>query len=154
MPKQIKLTQGKFAIVDNEDFEFLNKWKWYAQQGGNTFYAARKSKSINGKQKVIRMHRAIIKPNIGLEVDHVNRNGLDNRKINIRECTRSQNSLNARIRTDNTSGCKGVCFDKRSGKYAAQIKINGKRKHVGLFSTVEEAAKAFIEFEINNSIVR
>jgi len=82
--RRIPLTQGKYAIVDPENYERLNKYKWYASKGGSTFYAVRSAwDSINKKKRTIKMHREIINPPYPLVVDHINRNGLDNRKANL-----------------------------------------------------------------------
>ena len=87
--KLIPLTQGKFAIVDAEDYDRLSQYKWQAEKHKTTFYAKRKS-----KYKSIKMHREILKPSNGMICDHKNHNGLDNRRCNIRLCTHAQNQHN------------------------------------------------------------
>lgn len=138
--KEIKLTQGKVALVDNEDFEWLNQWRWYYQHRG---YAQR----TVGNNKVI-MHRAILNPPLDMEVDHINHNQLDNRRINLRIVSPSQNSQNRRIGIKNTSGYKGVCSFKQGNKWRASITIKAKVKHLGLFNSKEEAALAYNEAAI------
>ena len=145
MVKEIQLTQGKVALVDDEDFEELNKYKWCAHKPGtaSTYYAMRAiSVIINGKrkQKMIDMHRQILGFPKGM-IDHINRNGLDNRKKNLRICTRSTNRLNSKIRKDNKSGFRGVCWYKQTKKWVAHIAQP--RITIGYFDDVIEAAKAY-----------
>ena len=104
--KKIELTQGKFALVDDEDFEWLNQWKWYANHLGYTWYVVR-SVRYDNEVKAILMHRSILNAKIGEEIDHINHNGLDNRKKNLRICTRSQNNMN-RNKLRGTYKYKGV----------------------------------------------
>ena len=125
--REIKLTQGKVALVDNEDFEWLNQWRWYFDNG----YAARRSKKIL-------MHRVIMQAKKGQLVDHIDHNTLDNRKQNLRIATRSQNNMNAYIRKDSKSKFKGVSLH-TNGKWQATIR----NQYLGLFVTKEEAALAY-----------
>jgi hypothetical protein len=143
--KQIPLTQEKFALVDDEDYEFLMQWKWYFSQG----YAARGASYVdcNGKSKtkILKMHRVLLNPELHVHVDHINGNALDNQKVNLRLCTHGENMKNSKIRKTNTSGFKGVYLDKRVNRFVAQISINGKRTHIGSFKTAIEAAIAYNE---------
>ncbi|KKM14674.1 hypothetical protein LCGC14_1703720, partial [marine sediment metagenome] len=100
--KRIPLTQGKFAIVDDDIFDYLSQWKWYAQKDRNTFYALR-NVVVKGKAKTIRMHRQILNSKKGQQTDHLNGNGLDNRRCNLRICTRSQQAMNTKKRRNCTS---------------------------------------------------
>ena len=145
MSKQIPLTQGKFAIVDDADFEWVNQWKWYAKKAYNTWYAVRNSQMVNGKRTGIRMHRVILGLNKGdsSEVDHKNHNGLDNRKDNIRICTHSQNQRNKICRIRKSSLYKGVHWSKTANKWCAQIRLNGIRTHLGLFDLEMHAVNAY-----------
>jgi hypothetical protein len=143
-PMEIPLTQGKVALVDKEDYEELMKYKWQADKIGNTFYAIRRTKrDTNGKQKKIYMHRVVMP--YGKEIDHVNGNGIDNTKINLRACTHAENLTNSGIRTNNKSGFKGVSFCKRDERWVARITISGKYKFIGRFDTPLEAYKAYCE---------
>jgi len=101
--KLIPLTQGKFAIVDAEDYDWLNKHKWCACKVKQTYYAKRK-----GKGKLVCMHRQITSAPPHLLVDHINRNGLDNRKKNLRLCTRAENSRNRRSLRNKSSRYKAI----------------------------------------------
>ena len=142
MSKKIPLTQGKFATVDDEDYDFINQWKWNAARIGSTWYAERRLSVLHGG-KIIRMHRLIINAADGQTVDHINRDGLDNRKINLRACSHAENQRNSKIPVTNTSGFKGVHFDR--GKWRAQISVNNRIKYIGRFDTAIEAARAYDE---------
>jgi hypothetical protein len=142
--RRIPLTQGKYAIVDPEDFERLNKHKWYASKWGNTFYAVRCAGPRN-KTKYIRMHREIMRPPDHLVIDHINHKGLDNRKANLRNATRAQNNYNrvAIKRKGATSKYKGVAWKKEKKKWRAHIYFNGEGIFLGYFKDEIQAAKAY-----------
>ena len=141
--KCIPLTQGKSAIVDDEDFDRLNSFKWYAVKDRGNWYAVRNAR-MNGKYKLVRMHRCILglKFGDGKQVDHKNHNGLDNRRSNLRLCTNGQNQYNQLSRCG-TSSFKGVCWRKDTKKWEAQIQVNDKVIHLGLFISEIEAACAY-----------
>jgi len=130
----IPLTQGKFAIVDAADYEWLSKYNWLAMTSDNTTYAFRKE---NGKH--ILMHREIMKPRKGQVVDHINHNGADNRRSNMRNCSTRQNTFNARARSG-TSQYRGV--SRHGSKWTADIGYLWVRVHIGLFVEEIEAARA------------
>ena len=143
--KEIPLTQGKVAIVDEEDFEWLKQYKWCAIKGGNTFYAVRNGPRVNGRQRFIQMHREIL----GLKpgdpgVDHRDGDGLNNRKENLRVAGFAQNAMNSRSRRG-TSRFKGVTWHKVNRKWIAQIMYGGKHQYLGSFDSEEEAARAYDE---------
>lgn len=137
--KRIKLTRGKRALVDDEDFEFLSKWKWCTSGG----YASKSVRLSNGSKSNIRMHRLIMLPRRGEEVDHVDRDRLDNRRSKLRVCTSSENKCNAPARISNTSGFKGVGWHIASLKWRAVIQVEGEHRHIGLFKSKEDAARAY-----------
>ena len=147
--KLIALTQGQNAIVDAEDYEFVNQWNWcaYWNRTSRCFYAKR----LHSTGKTIYMQSAIIAAVLPNIVDHINHNGLDNRRQNLRACTRSQNNLNRRMRRDNTSGYRGVGWNKKGAKWAAYGARNGKSVHLGFFGDIIEAAKAYDAFAKNHS---
>lgn len=158
--KMISLTKGLFAIVDNEDFEHLTRWKWRAQRaraGSNKFYAVRGGPTVNGKRTVIWMHNEIMQSRARL--DHIDRNGLNNQRANLRRATHQQNCLNMFSEAANRSGFKGVSWKATHGQWCAQIRANGKVRHIGLFDQKEAAAAAydlaakahFGEFALTNS---
>lgn len=140
--KLILLTQGKVAIVDDEDYDKISKHKWYAGKMGNTYYAVRKSPRKHGKQRTLYMHNEILDIPLGFETDHKNHCGLDNRKVNLRPCTRSENQHN-RKRQNGTSQYKGVHWDKDTKKWQSQIGLNGKTIHLGQFCLETVAAKTY-----------
>ena len=141
--KRIKLTQGKFALVSDEDYEYLNQWKWFAHKGYTTFYAIRHSLTINKKRTLIYMHR-VIAERMGIKnPDHIDRNGLNNQRNNLREATKSQQRANQNLRSNNTSGYKGVCWHKKAKKWVAQIRVNKKYIYLGLFTNIKDAARAY-----------
>lgn len=146
--KLIPLTQGKFAIVDDEDFEKVSKYKWCAQYKKNTdsFYAVRgTSKTENGirKQKTISMQRFIMDEPKGMVIDHINHATLDNRKENLRVCTIAENSRNRRVSKRNTSGFTGVSWHKQERKWHARIVFNMKTISLGLYENVKDANEAY-----------
>ncbi len=133
--KKIELTQGKFALVDDEDFEYLNQWKWCV----NHDYAVRNGIKNNARQSKIFMHRVLMNTPKGLFTDHVNHNKLDNRKFNLRIVTKQQNQWNMRKHKDSLSPFKGVSFIKKNNKWNASIR----GKHIGEYDTAELAASAY-----------
>ncbi len=142
----IKLTQNKYAKVSPEDFEELNKYKWYAVNAGHTFYAVRLGYNENGKRTTIKMHRQIMRPDKDKVVDHINHDGLDNRKENLQNVTPKENSWNRRKeKTGGSSKYTGVRWCEYHKKWRATIRHNGKKEHLGYFDSEIEAAKAYDE---------
>ena len=138
--KLIPLTQGKFAIVDAEDYDRFNKYKWHASKNHRIFYAKTQRPS-----RLLPMHRIILNAPPHLVVDHINHNGLDNRKANLRLCTRAQNNRNARprIQRNKRSKYKGVSFDKNRNLFKALIQHNKKVHYLGSFKNETDTAKAY-----------
>lgn len=137
--RKIMLSQGKYAIVDDIFFDWVNQWKWYF----NGRYAVRTPHKARGA-KPIRMHREIMKAPDDLEVDHINGEKLDNRIVNLRLCTHSQNSKNTSKSSRNTSSYKGV--GKSSvNRWQARIRVDGELLFLGSFESKEDAAKAYNE---------
>lgn len=137
--KKIKLTKNKWVLVDDEDFEWLNQWKWHCVREK---YAARTIKTKN-KKSMLYMHRLIMNPFQNKIVDHINRNSLDNRKKNLRLVTYVQNNANHKLFKTNKSGYHGVYFDKKRKKYRVGISLNNKTKAIGIFSNIKDAAIAY-----------
>lgn len=141
--KQIKLTRGKWAMVDDSDYESLSQFKWYAKRGAHTYYAVRE-KYIVGQRlhpKRLRMHRVVIGASPDMQVDHINGDGLDNRRVNLRECTNAENQHNRRVTPRGSSRYKGVYMHRK--KWAAHITNNYKTIYLGLFDTEYAAAQAY-----------
>lgn len=142
IPLTGKHGKGKFAFVDAKDFERVSKYKWHVNKG----YAER-SFYKNGKAVHEKLHRFIFEEvREGYVIDHINGNKLDNRRSNLRECTPTENKKNQQLSTVNKSGYKGVCYSKYHGKWNAYITNDKKRKHIGYYSSAEEAAKAYDYF--------
>jgi len=138
--KEIKLTQGMFAMIDDEDFERVNRFKWHAVKNYNTYYASRNIRTIDGKSIKHYLHWYLT----GMKmIDHRDRDGLNCQKSNMRKCTDRQNSMNRGPKKNCSSKYKGVNFCKEKGKWRSKIQINGKPIHVGYFETENEAAKAY-----------
>lgn len=144
-PCKIKLTMGKYAIVDAEDFEYLNKYKWCTSMRNGKPYTARCLYDRKTKKRTtISMHRFLLGIiHSSVSVDHVNGNGLDNRKSNLRKCNHSQNMKNQTRHKNNKSGYKGVYWNKQKNKWAATIKVEGKSVHLGYFADKDWAAIAY-----------
>jgi hypothetical protein len=140
---RIKLTRGKFAIVDGYDFLKLYRFNWYAKESCGTFYAKR-SQRLNGRKKEILMHRQIMQPERGFCIDHRNHIGLDNRRENLRQATHAQNNYNRKkIPGTGSSIYKGVMFHKDHNKFYAGIKINRQKIFLGYFDNEIDAARAY-----------
>ena len=138
--KLIKLTQGQFTQVDDDMFEYLNQWKWYALKYKDTYYARRDTKNKT-KRIVTRMHRIIMNTPAEMDTDHKDHNGLNNQRNNLRICTSSQNGMNHQF-IIGASKYIGVTFTR--GKYIrADIRVDGKKFHIGSFKTEIEAALAY-----------
>ena len=136
---KIKLTREQFTLIDEDDFQRVNnQGSWYAFPHQDSYYATRGDYS-SGKRKNIFLHRFIMNCPEGKEVDHINGDKLDNRKSNLRICTRSENAKNRRISKNNTSGFKGVHWHKGNKKWFAEICSNGKRIYGRGYNTKEEA---------------
>lgn len=143
--KEIKLTKGQVALVDDADFVKLSKFKWHASKNKYTFYATR-NVPLGEKQRIIAMHRVIMNTPKGLVVDHIDGNGLNNQRNNLRVCTISQNNQNRTKKKLTTTSCfKGVSWSKTNKKWTAQIGHNGKQVYLGSFSKQELAYKAYIK---------
>jgi hypothetical protein len=137
--KEIKLTRGLVTMVDDDDYDYLTQWKWQARLSGNTWYAMR---SINTKGVITCeiMHRVIMKTPHGLQVDHIDHNGLNNQKANLRNCTHAQNQINRNAY--GKSKYLGV-YVSVYGTYKAAITRENKRTHLGTFKNEIDAAMAY-----------
>lgn len=132
--KQIPLTKGFSAQIDDSDYELVKNYNWYYNEGYAKAYY---------KGKRIRMHRLILGAKGNQQVDHRNRNRLDNRRSNLRICSRKENNRNITMRKDNTSGYKGVSLDKTTGHWRPIVYVNGKPKTCGQFKEKRHAALAY-----------
>ncbi len=141
----LALSNGLSAIVDDQDAPEALKYNWHGEsrkRGGPTVYAYRHIRRPDGRKGVQRLHRFIWERMGGAQtpdVDHRNRNALDNTRNNLRAATRKQNSVNSSLRKDNTSGYRGVSFV--ANLWRAGIQISGKFRCIGYFKTPESAAR-------------
>lgn len=138
MVREIPLTQGKVAVVDDEDLPLLAGYSWVAN--GRNGAAAR---IPGGRGRQVKMHRLLLGAPSGSIVDHANGDPYDNRRGNLRLATPAQNAQNQRRRSDNTSGYRGVCFAKNEGKWVARVWADRKFYALGYFDLAEEAAMAY-----------
>lgn len=149
--KEIKLTKGYVALVDDEDYKYLSQWKWVARKAKSkrTVYAVRTIKR-RGRVYGILMHRIVhgLALDRKLKIDHIDHNGLNNQKSNLCFATNKQNTYNSQSHKDSTSTYKGVCLFKRTGKWHAQINKDGYRHHLGYFDSPEEAAKVYNQMAV------
>lgn len=134
--KELRLFGGQTALVDDEDYELLSNLTWYEQKDG---YARA---NIRKGQQVL-MHRFIMNAPSHLQVDHINRKRLDNRRANLRLCTQEQNHQNRTHTPRGTSKYRGVHWDKQQGKWRVHISVNGRTRHVGRFKDEMEAVQAY-----------
>ena len=145
--KQIELTQGKVALVDDADYDWLNQWKWCAHKTKKGFYAVRGFRLKKNKRSLISMHRQILGLKRGdkRQGDHINHNKLDNRRNNIRICTQSQNNMNQKPGRNLTSPFKGITWSKLYRRWIAHLTINKETKSLGYFIQEKDAARAYDE---------
>ena len=131
---------GYFALVDDDSYDYLISFSpWFLTVAKPGYYYVAKRFG----REVIRMQDLVIGHDKGEIVDHVDHNGLNNQKSNLRLATNTQNAMNCRIRSDNTTGYKGVCFHPSTGRYRARIKVNGAYVSLGLFDKLEDAGQAY-----------
>lgn len=138
--KQIPLPNGDCTVVDDEDFDVLNRHKWSVTNKGYVVRAGPRP-----KRRQILLHRVVNQTPDGLQTDHINGNKLDNRRCNLRSATNTTNQWNSKHapRSTNTHGFKGARFDKRFNAYHSQITVNGKSHYLGYFKDPQSASKAY-----------
>lgn len=143
--KEILLTKGLVALVDDEDYERVNAFKWNATANGySERIVARRQVHIKGKKHNVYMHRFIMNAPSGMCVDHINHEPLDNRKSNLRICTKTQNCHNMIKRTRRCSSTyKGVSYAKDASKWRAFIRVDTRLKHIGYYQDEKSAALAY-----------
>ncbi len=143
--KMIPLTQGKCAMVDDEDYKRISRHKWSASDFGCTFYAIRnvKGNAPSKHRRSILMHREILGVPDDKETDHCDGNGLNNCKVNLRICSHQQNLYNSSKQTNRSSKYKGVVWYKQTKKWMARVQWNRQRYHLGYFKDETKAALAY-----------
>lgn len=143
--KEIEIGKsGKYFIIDDEDFELVNKYYWHLDRQGYV-------RGVPKNRKLIRLHRLIMNPSKEKVIDHINRNPLDNRKNNLRICSQVQNMANRSAYINNTSGYKGICFNKKRNKYFTWFAHNKKRIYGGTFTNLSDAIKRYNELALKHN---
>lgn len=143
--KKVPLTQGQFALVDDEDYEWLMQWKWFAMKTPHGFVAVRNRGSWDEPgTATIYMHREIMETAQGMEVDHIDHNKLNDQRYNLRNCSALQNKCNKRSYYG-TSKYKGVSWNKKANKWMSRIASKGEHIHLGYYDDEEEAARVYDE---------
>lgn len=141
----VPLTRGYVAKIDAADIELVKDFSWFAAVTKRNVYAARSARVSDGKPGMIFMHRVILSADASEQVDHRNHDGLNNTRINLRACTHIENTHNQRKPSNNTSGFKGVSWNKPNQKWLAQIRIANKNRYLGSFDTPEDAHHAYCQ---------
>lgn len=139
----VPLTRGYEAVIDAADVSLVEGWNWCALVRPKSVYAMRFSEGA--EKKTILLHRVIAGTPEGMDTDHIDGNGLNNRRSNVRVATKGQNMHNQRLSSANTSGVKGVSWVKRRQKWQAQICANGKRVGLGYYDTIADAGQAYAD---------
>ena len=142
--KEVELTRGYVAVVDDEDFERIAASKWSVLLTPTSGYAVRNAPTVDGVRGMIWMHHEIMGSPTAERLDHVNGNGLDNRRCNLRQASKAENGRNRRINANNTSGFKGVV--RHGAKWKAQTSDADGRVYLGLHETKIAAARAYDDF--------
>jgi hypothetical protein len=145
--RRIRMSGPRYAIVDPADYKRLKRYEWITKKGINSFYVLRYVERGKGnKETIVYLHQEILKVPKGMVIDHINHDGMDNRRANIRPATRSQNLCNSRRRLGTKSSkYKGVSWKKQTCKWAARIGIDKREIHLGCFKNEIDAAKAYDE---------
>lgn len=148
MMKTIDLTQDMVALVADEDYECLNRWKWHARKSRNLYYAVRWDYS-GDRPVTVYMHNVVLERKLGcplgdgVKADHEDRNGLNNQRSNLREATLAQNGSNRKLQKNNTSGYVGVSWNNGRQRWVARIKVNRELRYLGAFVDPQDAALAY-----------
>lgn len=144
--KEIPLTKGYVALVDDDDYERVSKHKWRATwtERSSTIYATRQAQA-GGVRWEMKLHRFILNAPKGFVVDHIDRNGLNCQKSNLRLCTLSQNQANRGLAKNNTTGRKGVTRQRTNNRWGAKIMVDKKDIWLGTYNSIDEASQAYAE---------
>lgn len=146
--KKIKLSQNKVVLVDDEDFKRVKAFKWHFSWSGWRGYAKTNILLYGNKRTSIYLHRFLLNAQKGMQTDHINGNTMDNRKENLRLCTKQQNAFNKKsAHKNNKLGIKGVHWDKNSKRFRAQIMVNGKNFNLGSFEVLSDADTSYRKAE-------
>ena len=143
----VPLTRGFFAIIDAVDVAAVNAWNWTAMPKAKAVYAFR-AERVNFKPRSIMLHRFIMGEPDGFHIDHIDGDGLNNCRSNLRLATHAENMRNGRIRVTNTSGVKGVSWHRPLCKWQASIRFDGRTRHLGYFADLDSAAAAYAKASV------
>ena len=138
----IPLTMGHHALIDVDSLPLISGFNWYAKKNKTVIYAAR-SQVLNGAKMQILMHREILKTPSNMHTDHIDGNGLNNTRSNLRHVSHDQNMQNRANLSSNKSGFKGVHWSSSINRWVAQIRYKGKRIYLGVFKSAEDASVAY-----------
>jgi hypothetical protein len=141
----VPLSQGYEAVIDAADVPIIAGYTWTAIKGGRTVYASRAMRLPCGKRRPRRIHQQLLNSPPGFFIDHIDGDGLNNRRSNLRYASRVENGQNAKLRSDNTSGFKGVSWDKKARKWRAHIQVNGRLRSLGTFDAPDIAHAAYVK---------
>jgi hypothetical protein len=133
----------KKVLIDDEDWEKVSKYKWHLSKQSQGLLYAQTFIYKNGKKIPLKLHRLIMNCPKNKEIDHIDGNGLNNQKSNLRICTHAENMKNSKKRKDNSSGFKGIHFIKQNKRWQARIQVNRKRMPLGCYKTPELAYQAY-----------
>lgn len=136
--KEISLTQGKIALVDDVDFDCVNKHRWAARKSRHLYYAQSK---IDGKN--VSLHAFLLNPPSNVDIDHIDGNGLNNQRSNLRICSHMENMANQKRHSDSKSPFKGIWRAAHCDRWAAQLVFNGKKVYLGVYKNPADAALAY-----------
>lgn len=141
--KEIKLTKGQVALVDDDIYDELNSHNWFAVKHGNNYYACRRL--WNGGHPIcISMHRVVMGiADKSIHIDHKDCNSTNNQRFNLRICTRFENQANAKAGVNQSSKYKGVTWYKRGNKWHCKIQYHNQRIHLGYFNNEDDAGRAY-----------
>ena len=145
MVREIPLTRGMVAIVDDEDYDKVAAFRWHAARtcAAKDIWYARRTIRDGGKKRIVAMHQIILPLDPPLTSDHINGNGLDNRRCNLRPATLHQQAMNLRMKRTNKSGFIGVHWSKSQHAWIAMIRINRVAKYLGHFQDPKQAAETY-----------
>lgn len=141
--REIVLRHGHVLLVDEADAPAVTAHTWYAHAERGTHYACTNVRLPDGRKTILKLHRMLLPVPAGIEVDHANRNGLDNRRVNLRPSTPSQNRANRPAPANSTSGYKGVSLDRGRNTWVAYITVDRRKRHLGAFADSWSAAQAY-----------
>jgi hypothetical protein len=144
----IELTKGQYSLIDSWNIDEVQEWNWCAMdtKSSRTIYAGRHIKIPKTRKSIcIKLHCLVLPPDKGLMIDHINGNGLDNRRSNLRMCTHAQNKQNVAMTSFNTTGFKGIAWNKNLQRWHAKIQVNGVNHSLKYHYTKEAAHAAYCE---------